>query len=163
MSSVSFSFSLSWQDELAKESSERIVERSDAAVTKVVQQGQGSRSGRVAGPRGGGRGRGRGGGETSAADKKTSLRGSVRAQAENTLAHRTRPEAKRESVSCIISVLSNAVPDVFTVTKLLWWSVAMPYELPSYSWIFLIGSCEIRNLISVQFEEGCSHRTCFCF
>ncbi len=48
----SFSFSLSWQDELAKESSERIVERSDAAVSKVVQQGQGSRSGRVAGREG---------------------------------------------------------------------------------------------------------------
>lgn len=108
---------MSWQDELVKESSERIVERRDAAGSKVVQQGQGSRSGRVAGPRGGGRGRG--GGETSAADKKTSLRGSVRAQAENTLAHRTRPEGKRELVSWIISVLSNAVPNVFTVTKLL--------------------------------------------
>ncbi|XP_043118591.1 protein TALPID3 [Puntigrus tetrazona] len=81
------------QDELARESSERIVERSNAAVSKMVQQGQGSRSGRVAGPRGGGRGRGRGGGETSAADKKTSLRGSVRAQAENTLAHRSTPES----------------------------------------------------------------------
>ncbi|XP_016390422.1 protein TALPID3-like [Sinocyclocheilus rhinocerous] len=91
------------QDELARENSERIVERNDAAVSKVVQQGQGSRSGRVAGPRGGGRGRG--GSETSAAEKKTSLRGSVRAQAENTLAHskqpalsvRTRPEGKRET------------------------------------------------------------------
>ncbi|XP_016133657.1 protein TALPID3 [Sinocyclocheilus grahami] len=91
------------QDELVRENSERIVERSDAAVSKVVQQGQGSRSGRVAGPRGGGRGRG--GSETSAAEKKTSLRGSVRAQAENTLAHskqpalsvRTRPEGKRET------------------------------------------------------------------
>ncbi|XP_016395161.1 protein TALPID3 [Sinocyclocheilus rhinocerous] len=96
------------QDELARESSERIVERSNAAVSKVVQQGQGSRSGRVAGPRGGGRGRG--GGETSAADKKTSLRGSVRAQAENTLAHnkqpalsvRTRPEGKRESAQPVV-------------------------------------------------------------
>uniref|UniRef100_A0A672PDN1 Protein TALPID3-like n=1 Tax=Sinocyclocheilus grahami TaxID=75366 RepID=A0A672PDN1_SINGR len=74
------------QDELVRENSERIVERSDAAVSKVVQQGQG-RS------------------ETSAAEKKTSLRGSVRAQAENTLAHskqpalsvRTRPEGKRET------------------------------------------------------------------
>ncbi|XP_016342758.1 protein TALPID3-like [Sinocyclocheilus anshuiensis] len=91
------------QDELVRENSERIVERSDAAVSKVVQQGQGSRSGRVAGPRGGGRARG--GSETSAAEKKTSLRGSVRAQAENTLAHskqpalsvRTRPEGKRET------------------------------------------------------------------
>uniref|UniRef100_A0A672SCS9 Uncharacterized protein n=1 Tax=Sinocyclocheilus grahami TaxID=75366 RepID=A0A672SCS9_SINGR len=80
------------QDELARESSERIVERSDAAVSKVVQQGQGSRS------------------ETSAADKKTSLRGSVRAQAENTLAHskqpalsvRTRPEGKRESAQPVV-------------------------------------------------------------
>uniref|UniRef100_A0A671MFJ3 Protein TALPID3 n=1 Tax=Sinocyclocheilus anshuiensis TaxID=1608454 RepID=A0A671MFJ3_9TELE len=78
------------QDELARESSERIVERSDAAVSKVVQ--------------------GRGGGETSAADKKTSLRGSVRAQAENTLAHskqpalsvRTRPEGKRESAQPVV-------------------------------------------------------------
>ncbi|XP_026142255.1 protein TALPID3 isoform X1 [Carassius auratus] len=98
------------QDELARESCERFVERSDAAVSKVVQQGQGSRSGRVAGPRGGGRGRGRGGGETSAADKKTSLRGSIRAQAENTLAHgkqpapsvRTRPEGKRESAQPVV-------------------------------------------------------------
>uniref|UniRef100_A0A673J6E0 Protein TALPID3-like n=1 Tax=Sinocyclocheilus rhinocerous TaxID=307959 RepID=A0A673J6E0_9TELE len=73
------------QDELARENSERIVERNDAAVSKVVQ--------------------GRGGSETSAAEKKTSLRGSVRAQAENTLAHskqpalsvRTRPEGKRET------------------------------------------------------------------
>ncbi|XP_042599200.1 protein TALPID3 isoform X3 [Cyprinus carpio] len=96
------------QDELARESSERFVERSDAAVSKVVQQGQGSRSGRVAGPRGGGRGRG--GGETSAADKKTSLRSSVKAQAENTLAHskqpalsvRTRPEGKRESAQPVV-------------------------------------------------------------
>lgn len=111
-----FVVSSSWQDELARDSSERIVERSDAAVAKVVQQGQGSRSGRAAGPRGGGRGRG--GGETSAADKKTSLRGSVRAHAENTLAHgkqpalsvRSRPEGKRETVRRIISVLTNAVP-----------------------------------------------------
>ncbi|XP_073683653.1 protein TALPID3 [Garra rufa] len=96
------------QDELARESSGRIVERSDAAVAKVVQQGQGSRSGRVAGPRGGGRGRG--GGETSAADKKTSLRGSVRAQAENTVAHskqpalpvRSRPERKRETAQLVV-------------------------------------------------------------
>ncbi|XP_042629558.1 protein TALPID3-like isoform X2 [Cyprinus carpio] len=44
------------QDELARESSERFVKRSDTAVSKV--QGQGSRSGRVAGARGGGRGRG---------------------------------------------------------------------------------------------------------
>uniref|UniRef100_A0A8C1GJB4 Si:ch211-185a18.2 n=1 Tax=Cyprinus carpio TaxID=7962 RepID=A0A8C1GJB4_CYPCA len=78
------------QDELARESSERFVERSDAAVSKVVQ--------------------GRGGGETSAADKKTSLRSSVRAQAENTLAHskppalsvRTRPEGKRESAQPVV-------------------------------------------------------------
>uniref|UniRef100_A0A8C2CUA6 Si:ch211-185a18.2 n=1 Tax=Cyprinus carpio TaxID=7962 RepID=A0A8C2CUA6_CYPCA len=84
------------QDELARESSERFVERSDAAVSKVVQ--------------------GRGGGETSAADKKTSLRSSVRAQAENTLAHskppalsvRTRPEGKRESVSWILSKLPSS-------------------------------------------------------
>ncbi|KAK7152680.1 hypothetical protein R3I93_010790 [Phoxinus phoxinus] len=83
------------QDDLARENSER----SDAAVAKVVQQDQRSRSGR------GGRGRGRGGGETSAAEKKTSLRGSVRTQAESTLAHskqpalsvRTRPEAKQET------------------------------------------------------------------
>lgn len=60
--------------------------------------------------------------ETSVADKKTSLRSSVRAHAENTPAHsnhpalsvRTRPEGKRETVSWIISVLSNAVPNVFT-------------------------------------------------
>uniref|UniRef100_A0A8C0YS18 Si:ch211-185a18.2 n=1 Tax=Cyprinus carpio carpio TaxID=630221 RepID=A0A8C0YS18_CYPCA len=78
------------QDELARESSERFVERSDAAVSKVVQ--------------------GRGGGETSAADKKTSLRSSVKAQAENTLAHskqpalsvRTRPEGKRESAQPVV-------------------------------------------------------------
>ncbi|XP_051723257.1 protein TALPID3 isoform X2 [Ctenopharyngodon idella] len=91
------------QDELARENSERIVERSDAAVAKVVQQGQKSKSGREAGPRGGGRGRG--GGEASAADKKTSLRGLVRTQAESTLAHskqptlsvRTKPEGKQET------------------------------------------------------------------
>lgn len=89
-------------------------ERSDAAVAKVVQQDQRSRSGRG--------GRGRGGGETSAAEKKTSLRGLVRTQAESTLAHskqpalsvRTRPEGKQETVSRIISVLSNAVQNVFT-------------------------------------------------
>ncbi|XP_077095079.1 protein TALPID3 isoform X6 [Siphateles boraxobius] len=87
------------QDDLARENSERSVERSDAAVAKVVQQDQRSRSGR------GGRGRGRGGGETSAAEKKTSLRGLVRTQAESTLAHskqptlsvRTRPEGKQET------------------------------------------------------------------
>ncbi|XP_067312012.1 protein TALPID3 isoform X2 [Pseudorasbora parva] len=91
------------QDDLARENSERIVEKSDAAVTKVVQQGQRSRSGRGAGPKGGGRGRG--GGETSAAEKKTSLRGLVRAQAESTLTHskqpalsvRTRLEGKQET------------------------------------------------------------------
>ncbi|KTG33298.1 hypothetical protein cypCar_00042093, partial [Cyprinus carpio] len=93
------------QDELARESSERFVKRSDTAVSKV--QGQGSRSGRVAGPRGGGRGRG--GSETSVADKKTSLRSSVRAHAENTPAHsnqpalsvRTRPEGKRETTQAV--------------------------------------------------------------
>ncbi|XP_039529473.1 protein TALPID3 isoform X2 [Pimephales promelas] len=83
------------QDDLARENSER----RDAAVAKVVQQDQRSTSGR------GGRGRGRGGGETSAAEKKTSLRGLVRTQAESTLAHskqptlsvRTRPEGKQET------------------------------------------------------------------
>jgi len=102
-----FVLSFSCQDDLARENSER----RDAAVAKVVQQDQRSTSGR------GGRGRGRGGGETSAAEKKTSLRGLVRTQAESTLAHskqptlsvRTRPEGKQETVSRIISVLSNAV------------------------------------------------------
>lgn len=106
-----FVLSSSCQDDLARENSERSVERSDAAVAKVVQQDQRSRSGR------GGRGRGRGGGETSAAEKKTSLRGSVRTQAESTVVHskqptlsvRTRPEWKQETVSRIISVLSNAI------------------------------------------------------
>lgn len=86
----------------------------------MVQQGQRSRSGRGAGPRGGGRGRG--GGEASAADKKTSLRGLVRTQAESTLAHskqptlsvRTKPEGKQETVRRIISVLSHAIQNVFT-------------------------------------------------
>lgn len=95
-----FVLSSSCQDDLARENS-RSVERSDAAVAKVVRQDQRSRSGR------GGRGRGRGGGETSAAEKKTSLRGLVRTQAESTLAHskqpalsvRTRPEGKQETVS----------------------------------------------------------------
>ncbi|XP_056623548.1 protein TALPID3 isoform X2 [Triplophysa dalaica] len=93
------------QDELARESSvseKRIVESNNAAVTKMVQQGQGSESSRRAGARGGGRGGG--GGETSAMEKKTFLRGSVRAQAENTLPHgkqptvcvRTKPEVNQE-------------------------------------------------------------------
>ncbi|XP_057200366.1 protein TALPID3 isoform X2 [Triplophysa rosa] len=88
------------QDELARESSvseKRIVESNNAAVTEMVQQGQGSGSSRRAGPRGGGRG---GGGETSATEKKTSLRGSVK----NTLPHgkqptvcvRTKPEVNQE-------------------------------------------------------------------
>uniref|UniRef100_A0A8C2DXP1 Si:ch211-185a18.2 n=1 Tax=Cyprinus carpio TaxID=7962 RepID=A0A8C2DXP1_CYPCA len=74
------------QDELARESSERFVKRSDTAVSKEE-----------------------GISETSVADKKTSLRSSVRAHAENTPAHsnhpalsvRTRPEGKRETTQAV--------------------------------------------------------------
>nr|XP_055027483.1 protein TALPID3 isoform X1 [Misgurnus anguillicaudatus]XP_055027484.1 protein TALPID3 isoform X1 [Misgurnus anguillicaudatus] len=94
-------------DELARESSvseKRTVESNNAAVTKMVQTGQGSRTGRGATPRG------RGGGQTSAVEKKTSLRGSVRAQAENTLPHgkqptlcvRTKPELNQEMVQPVV-------------------------------------------------------------
>ncbi|XP_052001691.1 protein TALPID3 [Xyrauchen texanus] len=102
------------QDELARESSvseKKIVERSDVAVSKVVHEGQGSRSGHSVGPRGGGRGGGgRGGGNSSAAGRKTSVRGSVRAQAENTLPHgkqhtlsvRTKPEPSQETSEPVV-------------------------------------------------------------
>ncbi|XP_051578080.1 protein TALPID3-like isoform X2 [Myxocyprinus asiaticus] len=104
------------QDELVRESSDsekKIVERSDAAVSKVLHEGQGSRSGHRAGPRGGGGGGGgggRGGGNGSAAGRKTSVRGSVRAQAENTLPHgkqhtlsvRTKPESSQETAEPVV-------------------------------------------------------------